>query len=539
MLYLDYAKKVEEGYILNFFADSEDDIKEVSGGKEFITKNGTNYGAPLPSSTVVITMPDKSRKTYILDDGNNWVVGGEPSGAVVEANVETTDNDEELVSLKVGDKAYKNSKMIPCKSTVLPSDEALRGVEYNEKVYRIPTGMIPSNSTALVTGGVVENAEYNGEIYNIGGFNKKFYQKIVLAISDTPSYSGGVYQYDITRVTCHDGRGYTNYENDKDIATFLGPQLSNENNIYVIENHYYVVVESDYGASILKDIYSSIYFWIVGNENKVFLFDPMFIGNLSSNDGKISYNDQTDVTERTYMCLLLTYNYDMSDRSLRNFDNRGNPIIDVKFDMNNAIIRVDTLQNDQIVRNEYNFITLTSTVTELGPLGGDGLVPYTGTAVPGTDLKQVEYKGTVYNVGGGLIPYTGEEAATEDLNKVEYNGTVYNIGGSSKPIVYVRIDDPTNYVDPVRPLNNDGSIMSKDDYLALVGQYESGAIDIRFFADTTNDITYNVLESRQETLCNVIQNKSLIIAVPKEVTIDGSTFAVCKMIEIKYIPYEG
>ena len=68
MLYLDYAKKVEEGYILNFFADSEDDIEEVSGGKEFITKNGTNYGAPLPSSTVVITMPDKSRKTYILDE---------------------------------------------------------------------------------------------------------------------------------------------------------------------------------------------------------------------------------------------------------------------------------------------------------------------------------------------------------------------------------------------------------------------------------------------------------------------------------------
>lgn len=370
MLYLDYAKKVEEGYILNFFADSEDDIEEVSGGKEFITKNGTNYGAPLPSSTVVITMPDKSRKTYILDDGNNWVVGGEPSGAVVEANVATTDQDEELVSLKVGDKTYKNSKMIPYESTVLPSDEALRGVEYNEKVYRIPTGMTPAISTALVTGGVVENAEYNGEIYNIGGFNKKFYQKIVLVTSNAPSYSDGLYQYDITRVTCHDGRGYTNYENDKDIVTFLGQQLINENNIYVMENHYYVVVENDYAPPMLKDIYSSRYFWIVSNENKVFLFDPMFIGYLSSNDGKISYNGQTDVTEMTYRCLFVTYTYDMSNRSLCNFDNRGNPIIDVKFDMDNSIIRIDTLQNDQIVRNEYNFTTLNVSTSQLGSFGG-------------------------------------------------------------------------------------------------------------------------------------------------------------------------
>lgn len=481
MLYLDYAKKVEEGYILNFFADSEDDIEEVSGGKEFITKNGTNYGAPLPSSTVVITMPDKSRKTYILDDGNNWVVGGEPSGVAVEANVETTDNDEELVSLKVGDKAYKNSKMIPYKSTVLPSDEALQGVEYNEKVYRIPTGMTPVDTSALVTGGVVENAEYNGEIYNIGGFNKKFYQEIVLVISDIPSYSDGVYQHDITRVTCHDGKGYTNYENDKDILTFLDQQLSNENNIYVIKNHYFVVVDSGFSGSgpVLKDIYSPIYFWIAGNENKIFLFDPMFIGILSSNNGKIAYMDQTiDATEMTCRCLFATYKYDMSDRSLCNFDNRGNPIIDVKFDMDNSIIHIDTLQNDQIVRTEYNFTTLTSTVTELGPWGGDGLVPYTGTAVPGTDLKQVEYKGTVYNVGGGLIPYTGEEVATENLNKVEYNGTVYNVGGGSSggvEIVLLQSTTPFINIDKECSVN----FTNQEEYYALIDKYLSGQVIIR------------------------------------------------------------
>lgn len=48
MLYLNYAKQVAGiGYILNFFADSEKDIEEVSGGKSFISNNGINYGASL------------------------------------------------------------------------------------------------------------------------------------------------------------------------------------------------------------------------------------------------------------------------------------------------------------------------------------------------------------------------------------------------------------------------------------------------------------------------------------------------------------
>lgn len=72
MLYLDYAKQVGDRYILNFFADSVEDIDEVADGKEFITKNGTNYGVPLASSTIVITMPDKSKKTYMLGEDGNW-----------------------------------------------------------------------------------------------------------------------------------------------------------------------------------------------------------------------------------------------------------------------------------------------------------------------------------------------------------------------------------------------------------------------------------------------------------------------------------
>ena len=72
MFYLDYAKQIGNRYILNLFADSVEDIDEISGGKEFVTKNGTNYGVPLASSTIVITMPDKTKKTYMLDENGNW-----------------------------------------------------------------------------------------------------------------------------------------------------------------------------------------------------------------------------------------------------------------------------------------------------------------------------------------------------------------------------------------------------------------------------------------------------------------------------------
>lgn len=77
MLYLDYAKQIGGNrYILNLFADSVEDINEISGGKEFITKNGTNYGVPLKGSTVVITAPDKAKKTFVLDENGDWNEGG-------------------------------------------------------------------------------------------------------------------------------------------------------------------------------------------------------------------------------------------------------------------------------------------------------------------------------------------------------------------------------------------------------------------------------------------------------------------------------
>lgn len=72
MIYLDYVKKMDNGYIVNFFADKEEDILAVSDGKPFVTNNGTNYGVPLAGSTIVITMPDKTKKTYVLMGNGMW-----------------------------------------------------------------------------------------------------------------------------------------------------------------------------------------------------------------------------------------------------------------------------------------------------------------------------------------------------------------------------------------------------------------------------------------------------------------------------------
>lgn len=115
MLYLDYAKKMDNGCILNFFADSEQDISEVSDGKSFVTKNGSDYGVPLASSTVVITEPDKTKKTYVLSESGSWELGGSGAGSSVEANVATTESDQELTSLQVGDTKYR----IPTPDNVL------------------------------------------------------------------------------------------------------------------------------------------------------------------------------------------------------------------------------------------------------------------------------------------------------------------------------------------------------------------------------------------------------------------------------------
>lgn len=80
MFYLDYAKQVGDRYILNFFADSQDDLKDVPTNKPYITRNGTNYGVPLETS--VVTIVEKGVKVnYVLQNGE-YIAGGDVAPVV-------------------------------------------------------------------------------------------------------------------------------------------------------------------------------------------------------------------------------------------------------------------------------------------------------------------------------------------------------------------------------------------------------------------------------------------------------------------------
>lgn len=88
MYYLDYAKKVDDRYILNFFADSAEDLKDVPTDKPYITRNGTNYGIPLDTS--VVTIVEKGTKVnYVLQNGA-YIAGGDV--APVVGTLEATEN---------------------------------------------------------------------------------------------------------------------------------------------------------------------------------------------------------------------------------------------------------------------------------------------------------------------------------------------------------------------------------------------------------------------------------------------------------------
>ena len=111
MIYLDYAKETSNGYILNFFADKEADLADISNGKRFVTKNGINYGVPQPSSTVVITTPDKTRKTYILNKAGEWQEGGADIGGnkfaeLVQRTIKAVTEDDSQGLTSIGDYAF-------------------------------------------------------------------------------------------------------------------------------------------------------------------------------------------------------------------------------------------------------------------------------------------------------------------------------------------------------------------------------------------------------------------------------------------------
>ena len=138
MYYLDYAKKVGDRYILNFFADTAEDIADVPTNTPYITRNGTNYGVPLETSIVTVIENDV-RKNYVLQNGA-YVVGGDiPS---VLGTLEATENktynasDENLEGysqVTVNVQPNLQTKSVTVNGTVEPDEgyDGLSGVTVN------------------------------------------------------------------------------------------------------------------------------------------------------------------------------------------------------------------------------------------------------------------------------------------------------------------------------------------------------------------------------------------------------------------------
>lgn len=93
MLSLDYSKQTENGCVLVFFADSVDDIEEVSNGKEFISRNGTNYGVPAVGSVITVTSKDTRDTVYVLNNDGNWELKNDVVGGfnIFEFTIESND----------------------------------------------------------------------------------------------------------------------------------------------------------------------------------------------------------------------------------------------------------------------------------------------------------------------------------------------------------------------------------------------------------------------------------------------------------------
>ena len=88
MYYLDYAKKVDDRYVLNVFADSAEDLKDVPTDKPYITRNGTNYGIPLDTS--VVTIIEGGTKVNCVLQNGAYIAGGDV--APVVGTLEATEN---------------------------------------------------------------------------------------------------------------------------------------------------------------------------------------------------------------------------------------------------------------------------------------------------------------------------------------------------------------------------------------------------------------------------------------------------------------
>lgn len=173
MLYLDYAKPVEGGYILNFFADKVEDMESITGGKEFITKNGMNYGVPLKGSTVVITAPDKEKKTFVLDENGEWNEGGLDPNQFYTKEAADEKFMEKAGGSITGDLTVGGNLVVNGKTTTVESenlavkDKLIEVAAGNEVKLAAPAGLVVpkydgTNSGALVFDG--DGIAYVGDV---------------------------------------------------------------------------------------------------------------------------------------------------------------------------------------------------------------------------------------------------------------------------------------------------------------------------------------------------------------------------------------
>lgn len=157
MYYLDYAKQVGDRWILNFFADAIEDLKDVPTNTPYITRNGTNYGIPLDTS--VVTIVEKGVKVnYVLQQGK-YIAGGDVAPVVAAKDI--TENgtylakDEQLdgfssVTVNVEPNLQEKSQVPNANPVEVVPDEGFEGLS-KVTVEAIPADYIIPNGTKTIT----------------------------------------------------------------------------------------------------------------------------------------------------------------------------------------------------------------------------------------------------------------------------------------------------------------------------------------------------------------------------------------------------